>query len=151
MYVNKRREGNQLIVLHEQFCLDKMLLLCESCLIASYQITTLKFVCVITTENSSHFIFTSQLCIRTLLSLAMLKISTDLLRNNRKFDRLFCFRKRPSATQLLEHRWLDVALENPICKIRLKRYVIKKRWIKAVNTILALRRMGAHLELDLVW
>lgn len=147
MFVDKRREGNQLIVLHEQFCLDKMLLLCESCLITSYQITTLKFVCVITIENSSP----SQLCIWTFLSLVVLKISTDLLRNNRKFDRLFCFRKRPSATQLLEHRWLDVALENPICKIRLKRYVIKKRWIKAVNTILALRRMGAHLELDLVW
>ncbi|CAK9825146.1 Myosin light chain kinase, smooth muscle [Anthophora retusa] len=58
--------------------------------------------------------------------------------------------KRPSAGQLLEHRWLEAALENPICKIRLKRYVIKKRWIKAVNTILALKRMGAHLEMDLV-
>ncbi|KOX76682.1 hypothetical protein WN51_11035 [Melipona quadrifasciata] len=71
-----------------------------------------------------------------------------LLENNQEFDR-FCSRKRPSAGQLLEHRWLEVALENPICKSRLKRYVIKKRWIKAVNTILALRRMGAHLEFDL--
>ncbi|KAI4477882.1 hypothetical protein M0804_012362 [Polistes exclamans] len=58
--------------------------------------------------------------------------------------------RRPTAGQLLEHRWLEVALENLICKKRLKRYVIKKRWIKAVNTILALKRMGANLDLDLV-
>nr|KAF7389616.1 hypothetical protein H0235_018100 [Vespula pensylvanica] len=58
--------------------------------------------------------------------------------------------RRPTAGGLLEHRWLDVALENPICKKRLKRYVIKKRWIKAVNTILALKRMGANLDLDLL-
>ncbi|KAG8040224.1 hypothetical protein G9C98_000794 [Cotesia typhae] len=59
-------------------------------------------------------------------------------------------RKRPSAAQLQEHRWLAKALENPISKVRLKRYVIKKRWVKAVNTILALQRMGAHINFDLI-
>ncbi|OXU25722.1 hypothetical protein TSAR_002187 [Trichomalopsis sarcophagae] len=58
--------------------------------------------------------------------------------------------KRPGADKLLEHRWLEAPLENPISKVRLKRYVIKKRWVKAVNTILALRRMGAHINLELV-
>uniref|UniRef100_A0A6V7IEP8 Uncharacterized protein n=1 Tax=Bracon brevicornis TaxID=1563983 RepID=A0A6V7IEP8_9HYME len=58
--------------------------------------------------------------------------------------------KRPSAGQLQEHRWLVGALENPISTVRLKRYVIKKRWVKAVNTILALNRMGAHLNVDLI-
>ncbi|KAH0554591.1 hypothetical protein KQX54_011719 [Cotesia glomerata] len=58
--------------------------------------------------------------------------------------------KRPSAVQLQEHRWLAKALENPISKVRLKRYVIKKRWVKAVNTILALQRMGAHINFDLI-
>ncbi|EFN61945.1 Myosin light chain kinase, smooth muscle [Camponotus floridanus] len=57
---------------------------------------------------------------------------------------------RPSAEKLIEHRWLEAALENPIQKHRLKRYVIKKRWVKAVNTILALKRMGARLDLDLI-
>lgn len=55
-------------------------------------------------------------------------------------------RKRPSAGQMLEHRWIEAPLENLISKVRLKRYVIKKRWVKAVNTILALRRMGAHFD-----
>lgn len=58
--------------------------------------------------------------------------------------------KRPTARKLMEHHWLEVALENPICKIRLKRYVIKKRWVKAVNTILALKRMGARFDLELI-
>ncbi|KAL7303268.1 hypothetical protein TKK_0004462 [Trichogramma kaykai] len=58
--------------------------------------------------------------------------------------------KRPGADKLLEHRWFESSLENPISKVRLKRYVIKKRWVKAVNTILALKRMGAHINLELV-
>lgn len=75
-------------------------------------------------------------------------LTIDERRSYRKFDRLFCSRKRPTAGQLLEHCWLEAALENPISKVRLKRYVIKKRWIKAVNTILALKRMGAHLDFE---
>ena len=59
-------------------------------------------------------------------------------------------RKRPGGDKLLEHRWLESPLENPLSKVRLKRYVIKKRWVKAVNTILALKRMGAHINLELV-
>lgn len=48
--------------------------------------------------------------------------------------------------ETLEHRWLFDALDTTINKSNLKRYVIKKRWIKAVNTIIFLRRMGARLE-----
>lgn len=78
---------------------------------------------------------------------------TDISEDAKDFIRCLLIKdkeRRPTAGGLLEHRWLDVALENPICKKRLKRYVIKKRWIKAVNTILALKRMGANLDLDLL-
>lgn len=47
----------------------------------------------------------------------------------------------------MEHKWLkSAACETALDKTRLKRYVIKKRWIKAVNTIIALQRMGAKLD-----
>lgn len=58
--------------------------------------------------------------------------------------------KRLTAQQALSHPWLiklparDTELVET--KTKLKRYVIKKRWIKAVNTIIALRRMGANLD-----
>ena len=53
--------------------------------------------------------------------------------------------------QSLKHRWLiETAVDTTLSKVKLKRYVIKKRWIKAVNTIIALRRMGAKLEFDFV-
>jgi hypothetical protein len=41
-----------------------------------------------------------------------------------------------------------MAVNTTLSKVKLKRYVIKKRWIKAVNTIIALRRMGAKLDFD---
>lgn len=59
-------------------------------------------------------------------------------------------RKRLLAHQILEHRWLDDALETLISTVRLKRYVIRKRWVKAVNTILALKRMGARIDVALI-
>ncbi|GLH06933.1 Uncharacterized protein GBIM_12521 [Gryllus bimaculatus] len=55
---------------------------------------------------------------------------------------------RLTATQCLGHEWLKSQATVALDKTRLKRYVIKKRWIKAVNTIIALRRMGAKLEWD---
>lgn len=61
--------------------------------------------------------------------------------------------KRLTTQGALNHPWLiDSAshTELHVTKTKLKRYVIKKRWIKAVNTIIALRRMGAKLDLDLV-
>jgi myosin-light-chain kinase len=61
--------------------------------------------------------------------------------------------KRMSSMQALNHPWLiEKALntELSITKTKLKRYVIKKRWIKAVNTIIALRRMGARIDFSLV-
>lgn len=61
--------------------------------------------------------------------------------------------KRLNALGALNHPWLiDSAFNTELhmTKTKLKRYVIKKRWIKAVNTIIALRRMGAKIDLDLV-
>lgn len=61
--------------------------------------------------------------------------------------------KRLTAQGALNHPWLiDSAFNTELhmTKTKLKRYVIKKRWIKAVNTIIALRRMGAKIDLDLV-
>nr|CAD7591320.1 unnamed protein product [Timema genevievae] len=53
---------------------------------------------------------------------------------------------RPKASQCLLHKWLtDLPTETALSKTKLKRYVIKKRWVKAVNTIIALRRMGANI------
>jgi len=60
-------------------------------------------------------------------------------------------RARLNANQCLRHRWLsETAVDTTLSKVKLKRYVIKKRWIKAVNTIIALRRMGAKLDFDAV-
>ncbi|CAH1980699.1 unnamed protein product [Acanthoscelides obtectus] len=56
---------------------------------------------------------------------------------------------RPSAKETLQHVWLrrdTVVSELEINKSKLKRYVIKRRWIKAVNTIIALKRMGAKVD-----
>lgn len=58
-----------------------------------------------------------------------------------------------SAVEALEHKWIkDNTDETELSstKSKLKRYVIKKRWIKAVNTIIALQRMGAKINCDLV-
>ncbi|EDS36813.1 myosin light chain kinase [Culex quinquefasciatus] len=64
--------------------------------------------------------------------------------------------QRLTARQALQHKWLaetttaQSTTELSITKTKLKRYVIKKRWTKAVNTIIALRRMGARIDFDLV-
>lgn len=60
-----------------------------------------------------------------------------------------------TATECLQHKWLLATTVQPeiemvLSKTKLKRYVIKKRWVKAVNTIIALRRMGAKIDADLV-
>lgn len=60
---------------------------------------------------------------------------------------------RPSAKEALNHVWLrleTIHSENQIDKSQLKRYVIRKRWVKAVNAIIALQRMGAKLDIDLI-
>ncbi|XP_061499671.1 myosin light chain kinase 2, skeletal/cardiac muscle isoform X1 [Anopheles gambiae] len=63
--------------------------------------------------------------------------------------------RRLTARKALRHPWLaettaQSTTELSVTKTKLKRYVIKKRWIKAVNTIIALRRMGARIDYDLV-
>lgn len=61
--------------------------------------------------------------------------------------------KRLSGQDALKHPWLITSALNTelsITKTKLKRYVIKKRWIKAVNTIIALHRMGARIDVSLV-
>ncbi len=63
-------------------------------------------------------------------------------------------KKRLSAEKALNHEWItyncsmldkkrnrDLILS--VTKTKLKRYVIKKRWLKATQAIIALRRMGA--------
>lgn len=37
-----------------------------------------------------------------------------------------------------------------VTKAKLKRYVIKKRWAKAVAAIIALKRMGAKIDAELI-
>lgn len=55
---------------------------------------------------------------------------------------------RMTGSRCLQHRWLNTgsAVPRPHSKAKLKRYVIKKRWLRIVNTIIALRRMGAELN-----
>lgn len=60
---------------------------------------------------------------------------------------------RLNAIDAQKHCWLHTSsnrIELAVAKTKLKRYVIKKRWIKAVNTIIALHRMGAKIDFDLV-
>lgn len=60
---------------------------------------------------------------------------------------------RPTAKDALKHPWLIASAHNTelsLTKSKLKRYVIRKRWIKAVITIIALHRMGAKINFDLV-
>lgn len=63
--------------------------------------------------------------------------------------------ERMTAKDALSHPWLieSFALDTELLatKTKLKRYVIKKRWIKAVNLIIALHRMGAKIDFALVW
>lgn len=53
-------------------------------------------------------------------------------------------RKRLSAKKALRHPWLADLLQRntelSVTKTKLKRYVIKKRWVKAINTIIAMQR-----------
>lgn len=56
---------------------------------------------------------------------------------------------RLSASSTLTHPWLiqsALCTELHVTKSKLKRYVIKKRWAKAVSAVIALKRMGAKFE-----
>lgn len=58
---------------------------------------------------------------------------------------------RPSATECMKHPWLVDESKSKTQSLntkKLKRYVIKRRWKKAVNTILALKRMGGKFTLQ---
>jgi len=66
--------------------------------------------------------------------------------------------KRMLANQCLSHPWLDkdiipAPVENSETKIintkNLRRFVIRRRWQKAVNALLALKRMGMGYEMTL--
>ncbi|XP_055375189.1 myosin light chain kinase, smooth muscle-like [Condylostylus longicornis] len=63
-------------------------------------------------------------------------------------------KKRLTAAQCLEHTWLKKSPKQTTAlsttKAKLKKFVIRKRWIKAVNTIIALQKMGAKIDFDLV-
>lgn len=69
--------------------------------------------------------------------------------------KFFCknYSARLTPEGAMEHAWLltsTVHSELELDKKKLKRYVIKKRWIKAVNTIIALKRMGAKIDAELL-
>jgi len=54
-----------------------------------------------------------------------------------------------TSKEALSHPWLKpsaVFSDQVLSTSKLKRYVIKRRWIKAVNTIIALKRMGAKID-----
>jgi myosin-light-chain kinase len=55
-----------------------------------------------------------------------------------------------TATEAMEHIFLREPTSDGVLNLnkrKLKRYVIKRRWAKAVNMIVALQRMGAKLDL----
>lgn len=57
-----------------------------------------------------------------------------------------------TSKEALNHPWLGATTiysEQALSTSKLKRYVIKRRWIKAVNTIIALKRMGAKIDADM--
>lgn len=57
--------------------------------------------------------------------------------------------ERPTASECLNHIWLrkDKRADNQqLDKKKLKRFVIRRRWQKIINAILALRRMGATIS-----
>jgi len=57
--------------------------------------------------------------------------------------------KRMSATECLQHKWLIRGRRKSMItldKKKLKKFVIRRRWQKAVNAILALRRMGVTFK-----
>lgn len=65
----------------------------------------------------------------------------------------YFYSARLTAKQALDHPWLIRGTVHPMYPLstsNLKRYVIKKRWIKAVNTIIALKRMGAKIDAELI-
>lgn len=65
-------------------------------------------------------------------------------------------KKRMSAKECLEHIWLRVSErsvkregktpERTLSKKKLKRFVYRRKWQKAVNAMLALKRMGVNLN-----
>lgn len=69
--------------------------------------------------------------------------------NHEKYFWYYISRSRISAAAALDHKWLKNAGVLRLNKAKLKKYVIKKRWIKISNTIIALQRMGAKLEEDI--
>ncbi|CAH8537700.1 unnamed protein product [Schistosoma margrebowiei] len=60
-------------------------------------------------------------------------------------------RKRMTATECLQHQWLKQKKKTPsrsgtVSKKRLKHFVYRRKWQKAVNAIIALQRMGVVLQ-----
>lgn len=61
-------------------------------------------------------------------------------------------KKRLKPGECLEHKWLAKTAAKKgkatkLSKTKLKKYVVRRRWQKAVTAIMALRRMGANLSL----
>lgn len=60
-------------------------------------------------------------------------------------------KRRLKPSDCLKHKWLaqkvPVKAATKLSKTKLKKYVVRRRWQKAVTAIMALRRMGANLSL----
>lgn len=57
--------------------------------------------------------------------------------------------RRLKPSECLQHKWLAKATAKPATKLsktKLKKYVVRRRWQKAVTAIMALTRMGANLS-----
>ncbi|XP_021374491.1 myosin light chain kinase, smooth muscle-like isoform X2 [Mizuhopecten yessoensis] len=60
-------------------------------------------------------------------------------------------KKRLSSKECMEHRWLrrsvkrEATVERSLSTKRLRKFVFRRKWQKAVNAMLALKRMGVNL------
>ncbi|CAK9301099.1 unnamed protein product [Gordionus sp. m RMFG-2023] len=56
-------------------------------------------------------------------------------------------KKRMTASECLKHPWLTMTqAEKLLSKGNLKKFVVRRKWNKAKNAFLALKRMGAHIK-----
>ncbi|VVD02318.1 unnamed protein product [Leptidea sinapis] len=78
----------------------------------------------------------------------MAGMAPKLLHQNQNQNHSIFFDRLPSS-ETVTHPWLiqsALCTELHVTKTKLKRYVIRKRWAKAVSAVIALKRMGAKFD-----